>query len=31
MQAMLVADVREAVRLLGEEVAARESAAQPTR
>jgi copper homeostasis protein len=31
MQAMLVADVREAVRLLGEEVVARESAAQPTR
>ena len=31
MQTMLVADVREAIRLLGEEVAARESAAQPTR
>ena len=31
VQAMLVADVREAIRLLGEEVAARESAAQPTR
>jgi copper homeostasis protein len=30
VQAMLVADVREAIRMLGDEVAARESAAQPT-